>query len=426
MKKNTVKIRINGTAQEFTYNIRKDHRWHTRIQIGCKYNENGKPVYQYKHIYAQGELELKDKIREYFEDAEEKKNKKLIFELDILDWLYLYKFKKVRPTTYDRYEQVIKYQIIPAARATLSNKKVTEIKNDDCMRMLRWIADSECSVSTLKKAIMLLNSYFSNKVKNKTISDSPAGFKLRDIIFDADFSDQQVYFEDEDIIFLSDDEIKKVKEVIKNGYTISCIRKNGKPFSQKTTITQGDFFIFMLNTGIRTAEACGLRYSDVCWTNQTITIKNNITYVKNRDKNGMALGGYQKREGLPKTKESATTIKINKTSLDILKKMKASEPDGYEGYILHQDRNRSTAEVKSLLPNALYKRWKTVCRYADIPVRGVHCLRHSFASHLFHRTNGNALFVSQQLRHKDVAFTERVYVNILKKYRDEVFEDFEI
>ena len=210
MKKNTVKIRINGTAQEFTYNIRKDHRWHTRIQIGCKYNENGNPVYQYKHIYAQGELELKDKIREYFEDAEEKKNKKLIFELDILDWLYLYKFKKVRPTTYDRYEQVIKYQIIPAARATLSNKKVTEIKNDDCMRMLRWIADSECSVSTLKKAIMLLNSYFSNKVKNKTISDSPAGFKLRDIIFDADFSDQQVYFEDEDIIFLSDDEIKKV------------------------------------------------------------------------------------------------------------------------------------------------------------------------------------------------------------------------
>lgn len=419
-------IKLKGSDRKISYSIRSDKRLYVRLNTGIRdYKDDGTPIYRYEHFYASSEMELKKKIQDYFEDAEEKQNKKVLFEFDILEWLKLTFWNQVENTTYDRYEGIIKNQIIPEAKK-LSNKRVVDINQNDCKAMLQNIGFSY-SDSTLKKARILLKAYFRDKVDEGLIDRNPADFKVRKSKKTKSESYiHTVYDEDEDIIFLSDEEIVKVKNIVKNGYIISCIRKNGRPFTQKLEIPQGEFFIFMLNTGIRTGEACALRYSDIDFEKGLMTIRNNITNSKKRDKDGNALGGYEKREVDPKTDESKGTVKINSTALEILKRMKTTEPEGYDGYILHDIRKSSGNNTDSLLPNALFKRWQTVCKYAKIPARGVHCLRHSFASHLFHLTKGNALFVSQQMRHRDVAFTERVYVNILKKYRDEIFENFEI
>lgn len=419
-------IKLKGSDRKISYSIRSDKRLYARLNTGIRdYKDDGTPIYRYEHFYASSEMELKKKIQDYLEDAEEKQNKKVIFEFDILEWLKLTFWNQVENTTYDRYEGIIKNQIIPEAKK-LSNKRVVDINQNDCKSMLQNIRLSY-SDSTLKKAKILLKAYFRDKVDEGLIDRNPADFKVRKSKKTKSKTYiHTVYDEDKDLVFLSDSEIEKVKNIIENGYTISRVRKNGRPFTQKSKIPQGEFFIFMLNTGIRTGEACALRYSDIDFENGLMTIRNNITNSKKRDKDGNPLGGYEKREVDPKTDESKATVKINSKALEILKGMKESEAEGYDGYILHNSRTVAGKASVCLNPNALFKRWQTVCKYAEIPARGVHCLRHSFASHLFHLTNGNALFVSQQMRHKDVAFTEQVYINILEKYRDEIFENFEI
>lgn len=111
-----------------------------------------------------------------------------------------------------------------------------------------------------------------------------------------------------------------------------------------------------------------------------------------------------------------------------MKEMLKDEPEGYNSYIVHDKRKTSDSSkpVESISSNALYKRWANLCKRAGIPKRGLHCLRHSCASHLFAVTKGNALFVKELLRHSDVSFTEQIYVSIIDKYRQEVFEEFEI
>ena len=66
------------------------------------------------------------------------------------------------------------------------------------------------------------------------------------------------------------------------------------------------------------------------------------------------------------------------------------------------------------------------CKYAGIEPKGLHCLRHTCASHLFAATNGNAVAVSELLRHTDVSFTEKYYIDIINEYRKQIISEFEI
>lgn len=45
---------------------------------------------------------------------------------------------------------------------------------------------------------------------------------------------------------------------------------------------------------------------------------------------------------------------------------------------------------------------------------------------MFEATNGNTKAVSVLLHHKDVAFTMKVYVSLMKKYEQEIAEEFEV
>ncbi len=425
------KVRINGEFRDISYSIRKDGRWVVRVNKGVKdYKDNGKPVYDYDSIYARGELELKQKVKVYFEELEEMSASKEILASDIFIWLQLTYWGKIAQTTYDRYEQILTYQIIPQAKA-LKHKRVVEIEVDDCKVILNNIK-AKYSESTYKKAYTLLKAYFDDKVFEGKVDKNPVRFKQRGSKRGKK-AEVKGLNEDEDIVFLSDEEIEKVKEVIYEGYElVGTTRKdkdgNRKNYKAKHFIPQGEFFIFMMNTGLRAGEAVALKYSDIDFDKHLMTVRSNVTYVKNRDESGEATGGIKRIEGLPKTDESYATVQINSKAIEILKNMLKKEKKGYKGYILHETREMSQREdnMNYISPHALYKRWQSVCKYAGIEPRGLHSLRHTCASHLFAATNGNAMLVSELLRHTDVSFTEKVYISIIKKYRDKVFAEFEV
>ncbi len=424
---------INGVNYTVTYNKRKNpDYWYCRIEVENedenKYTPDGKKKRKYKTISDTDEAMLKSKIRDYFAEISSVTESREIFTKDIMRWLKLeyLNVEDISPNTFDRYEQILQFQLIPEAEK-LEHKKLCDITAEDCKIMLKNIR-AATSESTCKKARTLLIAYFDDKVFDETIKKNPARYKKRGSKRGKKSkitppSPSGV----ENSVILKDNEIEKIEDVIYNGYDIEGKNSYGE-FTAHNKVPQGEFFVFMLNTGIRAGEAVALKYSDIDFKKGTMSINNNVIYAKNRNAEGEVTGGYTRIEGPPKTDESLATVRINKKAVEILKKMRTQEPKGYNGYILHDTRKSSekfTAQ-NNISPHALYMRWQNVCKYAGIKPRGLHCLRHTCASRLFAVTQGNAVMVAELLRHSDVAFTEREYINIIKQYRESILKEFEI
>ena len=212
----------------------------------------------------------------------------------------------------------------------------------------------------------------------------------------------------EEMRFLDDDEIERLKAAAVKTFG------NGKP-----CLKQAEFFIFMLNTGLRAGEALALKYSDFDYANRTVLVSENITSVKERDSNGRATGRRTVNKGETKTRRSTAVLSINQTAVDIIKRLQAQEPDGYNGYIIHNG-------DLTIEPQALEKRFYNLLRLAQIEKTSLHTLRHTCASKLYELTNGDTQFVSEMLRHESASFTAKTYIHLERKYKSKRMNHFAI
>ena len=226
----------------------------------------------------------------------------------------------------------------------------------------------------------------------------------------------------EEIQILTDEEIAKIKDVVYNGYNLQKQRKDGTYAVYKTQyLIQAEYFIFLMNCGLRLGEAISLKYSDVDFKKNTIAIHENAVMTKNRDKDGHIIqnkeNSVEKSTKLkiqaPKTANSKTVIQISDTAISILKKMKEKERPSYSGYIIHDE------FFKIITPRNFRKRWNTLLNRAGIEKSyGLHALRHTFASKVYAQTHDMKL-VSELVRHSDVAFTAKTYIHLVKEETDQ-------
>ena len=123
----------------------------------------------------------------------------------------------------------------------------------------------------------------------------------------------------QDIHVLTQDEVVRIRNVIQNGYTKMYHSRSGNLVeSARYYPYQGEFILFMLNTGIRLGEAVALQYSDVDFENGEITITKNAINPKERDENGDSTGKRIHELSSTKTRTSKATIAISPFALDIL------------------------------------------------------------------------------------------------------------
>ena len=420
-------------------------KFRARVEIG-RDRQTDEPIY--KSIYGKTSADVRQKTFSFIQSeiaARAQRNQisgKLSYAIE--QWLHTEKFGRVRQSTYDRLECTYLNQIRPY----IEGMELREVTKNDCRQILQSNLEKGYSASTIKKASQFLKEFFRfQTAEDPTLRNPMANLKFfteefireqqaklreaRDRAKEKKENGQRLSTEErkladsrlrmkdqEEIHVFTPEEIARIRDVIENGYVLRWESKKGNPIeTAPQKLKQAEFFLFLLNTGLRAGEARALKYSDVDFETRRMVISRNRTTTKKRDVKGKAVGGMAYVEGKPKTKSSARVLYLSLAALEYLKRLKAQEPEGYDGYIANSD-------GKPLNDATFRRRFNSLLTQAGVPHCGLHSLRHTFASYFYEYTNGSRKVVADYLGHSISNLTERVYVTTSDRFMEQSIRGF--
>ena len=173
---------------------------------------------------------------------------------------------------------------------------------------------------------------------------------------------------------------------------------------------------FLLFTGLRIGECLALRWSDISFADNTISINHTLSFAD--DKWFLSV---------PKTQTSFRTIKLSTYSKELLlrhkreqDKLKETVGDAW----VHPDIVFTSAIGNYYCRSFTNKQLKKILVDNDLPALSVHALRHSNASLMIN--NGfDVKAISEHLGHCNTAITSDIYTHIFKEYKAKMAESIE-
>lgn len=196
-------------------------------------------------------------------------------------------------------------------------------------------------------------------------------------------------------------------------------------------------FTFMLGTGLRSAEFCGLRWQDIDVENRFVDVNHNLVCVK-------AIQGGRKEHlviSTPKSKAGYRKVPLMDPVIEALKEeykiaeskgFKTETIDGYTDFVF--TKQNGTAYTCSRLDEALKKivrdynkQEEAVAAYEKreprfLPHISNHMLRHTFCTRLCER-DVNVKVIQTIMGHASVKITLDIYAEVSeKKQAEEIFK----
>jgi integrase len=166
-----------------------------------------------------------------------------------------------------------------------------------------------------------------------------------------------------------------------------------------------------LFSGIRVGEICGLRWSDLDFIYNTLSVNRTAQRIKNLDDESSPKTKLVVDK--PKTESSIRIIPLPEILVSILKKYK-QENDCYvftNNTIIPKD------------PRAVEKYFASVLKRVGIKELNFHSLRHTFATRL-REQNVDIKVISELLGHSDWKITQSIYVHASLDYKRDSVDTF--
>lgn len=283
-----------------------------------------------------------------------------------------YKKGQVRQVTYDKYRSNGRFLI-----ENFSDMVLSKMTADDYQQILNKYAETHEKSTTID-----FHHQLAWALKRAYNAD---GLLKRDVTFDAKIPRGKP------------PGVKKPKFM-----EIEDMQKLVKELKHENT-SEANFFLILLKTGLRFAEALGITLNDVDFDKKTVTINKTLDYKKHREGT---------RSFVPtKNKYSVRTIVVDDAVLYMLwKNAKGADPDESIFYRL------KGFQFNSTLNNKL----KRACRKAGVPEVTLHSLRHEHATYLVSQ-GISSMAVAERLGHADDSVTRAVYIHRLEteKARDD-------
>lgn len=212
-------------------------------------------------------------------------------------------------------------------------------------------------------------------------------------------------------------------------------------FLSKSPMYQHWFPIFslMLGTGLRVGEATGLRWEDIDFENNTISVNHTLVYF-NHSKGGCYFGINS-----PKTRAGERTVPMIESVREALMQEKENQRlagitcdvrvDGYTDFVFvnrfgnvqHQGTlNKALRRIIRDCNEEVLEKTKDNKPVVLLPKFSCHTLRHTFTTRLC-ESGINIKVIQSVLGHSDISTTLDIYADVtkdLKKTEMQSFEDF--
>lgn len=361
---------------------RKDGKWTARMIIGRQENGNLK----YKTFLGSTEREarkrLEDFKKEYYRNDSKTVQRNTVANY-MLDWLHNVKANELKPKSFDRLEQTINNQIIPA----IGHLQIAAIQPDDVQKMINDLKAAGISYSTIKKAYDAVNECFRTGIIKKSVISNPAlGVTIP----------SKKSFGKAKIKCYTKEETDKLCAAAVAHYG------NGKPVYRL-----GNVVVLALNTGLRYAELLGLKWSDISFDDRLLTVSETRVIV--RDRSAAAENKYKVvGQDSAKTESSERTIYLNDKAYNAL--LQLHDVTGAYTYVLATKEGNPPPQRYI---DRLLRKIAVSAGFEEDKIYGFHALRHTFASRLFEK-GVDVKTVSEILGHSDVTITYNTYIHLIK------------
>lgn len=353
-----------------TIRKRSDGRWEARIIIGHKNDGSS----MYKSAFAKTQksaLKELHQLIELYRDVDLTEDCRMTLGEWIDKWLDEYMMFTLRESTIEGYRCMAEHQI----KRFIGNKQLSSLTTADVQRFYNRVKKEgrakphplygcELSNTMVRKVHMLLHQALDVAVKERLIVRNPTDGTT---IPKKTTTEKQV---------LDDGQLERFMEAIKE-----------EPY-------WNDFFYVEVMTGLRRGEICGIKWSDINFTEGTLSVKRSV---------GTKAGGGLSI-GETKTGAGVRTITMPPSVATLLQEKQA---DAISEWVFPHYTNPSDP----LHPSSAYRKLKTILKNIELPLMRFHDLRHTFATHA---TDGGVdpKTLAGILGHTDASFTLDTYTHV--------------
>lgn len=371
---------------EGTIRKRTDGRWEAR------YYDAGRKM---RSLYAKTQAEAKDRLHLVLQqlssgDYCEPSRMTVAFWLDT--WWREYCVPATRKNSAAAAMQSISKHLIPS----LGSVPLQQLRADQVQRLINRLVTEKYAPATIRRIMATLRTSLQQAVTNQLIIKNPAsGVKLP-------------VLQQKEIVIFTVDEQRSLLEAMPD-------TDNGRALR------------FILGTGLRSSELCGLRWQDIkgnaFTVNQAIT-----TYLDYEEEGGPA---NRKQTAPPKSAAGRRTIPLTPAMLSLLDEQRRAQLVDKEAAISKgmgwpmtglvfttpAGQPKDRANLSRTLRQALDK--------AGLAHRGVHALRHTFAQNAM-QSAVDYRTLSELLGHSKVAFTLQTYAHSDMEIKRKALETMDI
>lgn len=353
----------------------RNGKWVGRLDTGQK-KSDGKPLIKYFSGTSRAEVNRLIKQYQFISDLDPDR---VSVRTYMEDWLVRYKKDTVKASSYDALENALINRVVPAVGMI----QLSQLTTADCQQMINGLIAKGLSYSSIKKARDILNMGMRTAVYEGHIANNPMDGIVMPTATSFDTKDIQCFDPSEVKLFL--DECHRTYSTV------------GTP-----VYVYADAYILNLNTGLRMGEILALTKEDWDRSTDTLSVTKSLQTVRNRSEDGVREGGFHLAFTPTKTKSSKRHIPLNSAATEALTKLCAQHPESQ--YIV-------CAQNGNVLPPQQYQRsFYRILKNCGLPKRGIHSLRHTFATTLIHE-GIDPKTVSRLLGHASVRITLDTYVH---------------
>lgn len=348
--------------------LRKDGRYEGRYVVGRKPNGATKFGYIFGKQFADVRGRLIAKKAEFSGRQENplRHGKPILLDAWLLRWLHEEVIARVKPSTYQAYENIITRHIVPR----IGGMYLHELVAASIVEFLYALREVGLADSTISSVFRVLSAALAFAQEEGQISRNPCK-KIK--LHPSETPAQRVL---------------SVKEQEK-------LRKAASEADLPTLLG--------LYTGMRLGEVCALKWEDVNWDEGTVTIRRTAQRLKRSGGEGKTMVMI----GAPKSRKSHRTIPLPRFILKLLAQYRKTCP---ASDFIFGKLNRP-AEARTL-----QRRLQRLAKKLGITGVHFHTLRHSFATRLM-ELGADVKTVSELLGHGSAKTTLDIYAHSLLEQR---------